>query len=63
MGPFGSFLEFAQGLEQQKLRQAKLLPNSVKRFKTEDIHSHDSLLIHNDLCQQLVPVEQGQSLQ
>jgi hypothetical protein len=63
MGPFGRFLEFAQGLWQRKkiLMQAKLPPNAVNTFKTKDIHPHDSLLIHNDLRQQLVPAAQGQS--
>jgi hypothetical protein len=64
MGPFGSFLEFDQGFWQRKqiLMQAKVLPNAVNTFKTEGIHPHDSLLIHNDLCQQLVPVAHGHTL-
>jgi hypothetical protein len=61
MGPFGSLLEFAQGHWQRKqiLMQAKFLPKGFKLIITKNIEPHGSLLINNDLCQQLVPVAQG----
>jgi hypothetical protein len=57
MGPFGVSFKFSQSAGEDYY----LLKQSVHRLHAEDVHTHDALLINDDLCQQFVPGKRVQN--